>query len=362
MISICIVVMSGQRGSLNRQGPSVRECLWCLANGLPLRYELDEAWLSRVLFHVQGCRDRRFRTVPSAGATYPLEVYVSSLGRIFPLKTGLYKYVSCSGNLVQSSVNADFEGFLFSVLPGRTVTYYGERGYMYVRNEVGHALQNLFLSLVSHGLWGSVRLVELEFGPGKPQYIAARVDVARVDSHCRGFSLEKGLPFDTTVVLRRSIRNYSREAISSESLLDVLKWSMGEIVAGSRPYLKFGEEYGVNGSVAVFNVRGLDKGIYEFNAKDMELELVRTGDFREKLWRASLMQESVRRATAVIVLFGDGLLGEVEAGAVGQNIYLNAVDEGLGTVAIGAFHEEDFLEVFGEQRPLYVFPLGKPAE
>lgn len=51
----------------------------------------------------------------------------------------------------------------------------------------------------------------------------------------------------------------------------------------------------------------------------------------------------------------------MEAGHVGQNIYLQATALGIGTVAVGAFYDEKVEEVVGSrpnERALYVFPLG----
>ena len=54
----------------------------------------------------------------------------------------------------------------------------------------------------------------------------------------------------------------------------------------------------------------------------------------------------------------------IEVGHVGQNIYLQATALGLGTVAVGAFHDEEVREVVeasASERPLYVMPIGVPA-
>jgi nitroreductase len=54
----------------------------------------------------------------------------------------------------------------------------------------------------------------------------------------------------------------------------------------------------------------------------------------------------------------------MEVGHAGQNIYLQATALGLGTVAVGAFHDESVREVLRldrKYRPLYIMPVGKPA-
>jgi len=54
----------------------------------------------------------------------------------------------------------------------------------------------------------------------------------------------------------------------------------------------------------------------------------------------------------------------MEVGHAGQNIYLQATALGLGTVAIGAFHDEQVSQVLRLDeplKPLYIMPVGKPA-
>jgi nitroreductase len=54
----------------------------------------------------------------------------------------------------------------------------------------------------------------------------------------------------------------------------------------------------------------------------------------------------------------------MEAGHVGQNIALQAVALGLGTVMVGAFDDEEIrkaLKLEEQVRPLYIVPVGKPV-
>jgi SagB-type dehydrogenase family enzyme len=54
----------------------------------------------------------------------------------------------------------------------------------------------------------------------------------------------------------------------------------------------------------------------------------------------------------------------VEVGHAGQNIYLQSTALGLGTVAVGAFRDEEVrqvLELNVKIRPLYMMPIGKQA-
>jgi SagB-type dehydrogenase family enzyme len=50
----------------------------------------------------------------------------------------------------------------------------------------------------------------------------------------------------------------------------------------------------------------------------------------------------------------------MEVGHVGQNVSLQAIALGLGTVMIGAFEDKQIREVLGiKEEPLYIIPVGK---
>jgi SagB-type dehydrogenase family enzyme len=107
----------------------------------------------------------RYRTAPSAGATYPLELFVVS-------GEGLFRYLSAKHSLEKHS-DQDIRSALASAGWGqnfieeapltlvfaaefaRTTRRYGERGIRYVYMEAGHAAQNVHLQAESLGL-GSV--------------------------------------------------------------------------------------------------------------------------------------------------------------------------------------------------------------
>ena len=118
--------------------------------------------VSQLLWAVQGITDSRGRrTAPSAGATYPLEVYLVA-GNVLQLEPGIYRY-SPSGHsldrVIEGDLRADLaeaalmqmwmaNGAMMIVITAvyeRTTGRYGERGIRYVHMEAGHAAQNLYL-------------------------------------------------------------------------------------------------------------------------------------------------------------------------------------------------------------------------
>ncbi|MGC8867554.1 MAG: SagB/ThcOx family dehydrogenase [Elusimicrobiales bacterium] len=125
--------------------------------------------LSQLLWAAQGITDQRgFRTAPSAGALYPLELYVVA-GNVDDLPDGIYKYNPhkhelvmvikgdkrvevCKAAFSQTSIKNAPAAIVFSAVYERTTRRYGERGIRYVHMEVGHAAQNIHLQAVSLNL------------------------------------------------------------------------------------------------------------------------------------------------------------------------------------------------------------------
>ncbi len=125
--------------------------------------ELSQAQLGQLLWAAQGetSGDHK-RTAPSAGAKYPLEMYVV-------LRTGLYHYRTRAHALDrrsasdlrravtqaaygQDAVAGAAAVFVFAADFQRTASKYGERAPRYVHIEAGHAAQNLLLEAVGLGL------------------------------------------------------------------------------------------------------------------------------------------------------------------------------------------------------------------
>ena len=137
--------------------------------------------LSQLLWSAQGITESRYglRTAPSAGALYPLEVYVA-VERVDGLHTGVYRYAPrqhrlelvvdgsvreqlCRDALSQSAVVDAPVTLAFAAVFERATRKYGERGRRYVAMEAGHAAQNVCLQATSLGL-GTVVMGAFEDG------------------------------------------------------------------------------------------------------------------------------------------------------------------------------------------------------
>ncbi|MBS3758505.1 MAG: SagB/ThcOx family dehydrogenase [Desulfobacterales bacterium] len=130
---------------------------------------LTLAHIGQLLWAAQGITNSRgFRTAPSAGALYPLEIYLVA-GKAEKINPGIYHYrpaghqleqvkagdhrkAVCDAALSQSAVrNAPVSIIITGVLE-RTTAKYGKRGIQYVFMEAGHAAQNVLLQAVSLNL------------------------------------------------------------------------------------------------------------------------------------------------------------------------------------------------------------------
>jgi len=128
--------------------------------------------LSNLLWAAQGITDpiNKFRASPSAGATYPLEMYlVVKRGGVEELTEGVYHYdpythtlerisdIDVSEDLYYAAVSQRWVreapvNIVIACVYERTTLRYGERGVRYVHMEAGHAAENLYLQAVSLGL------------------------------------------------------------------------------------------------------------------------------------------------------------------------------------------------------------------
>jgi SagB-type dehydrogenase family enzyme len=125
--------------------------------------------ISQILWSAQGITSARgFRTAPSAGALYPLELYVIA-GNVKNLPAAIYKYTPrdhalleiVSGDkrsdlsraaLRQGAIRKAPAVILFCAVYERATGKYGQRGIRYVHMEVGHAAQNACLQAIALGL------------------------------------------------------------------------------------------------------------------------------------------------------------------------------------------------------------------
>lgn len=145
---------------------------------------LDINQLSQILWAAQGITDSAgHRTAPSAGADYPLALYIVA-GNITGLSKGLYKYIP-KGHMLARVSDGDLRpeifqisinqlhilnaAFLLIYTEDKTISkVYAKKSDQKVNTEVGASLQNVFLQGVAMGLgvavstsWDEVKLKDI---------------------------------------------------------------------------------------------------------------------------------------------------------------------------------------------------------
>jgi SagB-type dehydrogenase family enzyme len=125
---------------------------------------LSDSQVSQLLWAAQGISGSGgLRTAPSAGALYPLELYLVTARGVFhyePVSHALTAWRPGDrrdrlrrGALGQAALGAAPAVFVFTAVYARTAAKYGAaRGTRYVHLEAGHAAQNLLLQAAALGL------------------------------------------------------------------------------------------------------------------------------------------------------------------------------------------------------------------
>jgi len=187
--------------------------------------------------------------------------------------------------------------------------------------------------------------------------------------------LDSEVSIEETLLRRRSIRDYSPEALTIEEVSQLL-WAAQGITdpRGFRTAPSAGALYPLEVYLVVGKVRGLSPGVYHYEPKGHRIIKVIDGDLRKRLASAALGQAWVKEGAISLVFtavyhrttrkYGDRGIRYVhmEVGHAAQNVYLQAVALGLGTVVVGAFFDEEVKEMLllpPEEQPLYVMPVGR---
>ncbi len=189
----------------------------------------------------------------------------------------------------------------------------------------------------------------------------------------------RGLSLEEAVEVRRSVRHYADVPLTLEELSRLLHAAQGitEPRFGFRAAPSAGALYPIELYVVVHRVAGLEMGIYHYAPHEHQLERVQSGDFRARIVAVGIGQDFLGTAGVCLVLtavfqrtrwrYRERTYRYVllEAGHIGQNIYLAATSMGMGACAVGAFLDDavnELLGVDGEQEAaLYILSVGKRA-
>ena len=180
---------------------------------------------------------------------------------------------------------------------------------------------------------------------------------------------------EQALLSRRSIRTYSRDALTVDDLTQLL-WAAQGVThpQGYRTAPSAGALYPLELYAVVGHMVGLPTGFYRYRCLEHALELKSARDLRPELCRAALNQRPVERAPATFLLTavygrmtakygGRGArYVDMEAGHAAQNVGLQAAALDLKSVVIGAFHDNEVKQAAAlpaDEEPLYLIPVGK---
>ena len=185
--------------------------------------------------------------------------------------------------------------------------------------------------------------------------------------------LEGKMSVEEALARRRSRREFKDYSLTMGQVSQLL-WSSQGITEENRDF-RTAPSAGATYPLDIYLVVGKDKvenlkaGVYHYNPHHHSLTIILGEDWKRGLARACLRQRFIEDAPVSLVITAEfsritnryGKRGiyyaYMEAGHVGQNVYLQAESLGLGTVVIGAFYEEDVSQALNlpdQHIPLYV--------
>lgn len=129
------------------------------------RKDVSPEDISQLLWACQGITDERggYRSSPSAGALYPLEIYLAKADGLFHYIPKDHKLEIISDKdprpeLADAAYRQHYAAeagidIIIAAVYGRVTSKYADRGTRYTDMEAGHAAQNVFLQASALGLW-----------------------------------------------------------------------------------------------------------------------------------------------------------------------------------------------------------------
>ena len=347
------------------------------------------------------------RTNPSAGALYPTEIYIQIRG-VEGFVDGIYHLNPYESALVLLHTLKEEEGiesflhvkkvmgfvFLFSTLYYRSSWKYKHRAFRYCLQDTGHMLGTLEASCVlsdkSYRILYDIDKNALNglFGFSKEEFFLSCAIVGMEDeiftckelcmelphidstgSFEQSFLIEKTYDETSKISLnkqmkvpkfnfekerlkqaiwkRRSIRDFTQEAISKEDFLEVMRYLNEPIPS----------DCDVNVEIfAIINqVTGMEQGLYK------EGIYRKLGDFSQKAGYLCLEQSLGARSGVTFFLVGNDVQNYQamlqKAGILGHRLYIISEYLGFGCSGIGAYYDEEVME-FLQTKEIILYALA----
>ena len=181
---------------------------------------------------------------------------------------------------------------------------------------------------------------------------------------------------------RRTHRSFQRRALTLKQFSQMVWAAYGVTAVAPGHQLKTAPSAGATYPIDIYAVVGeggvesVAPGVYHYRPESHSVRPVSSGDLRTHVAAACLRQMWMAPAPLFIVITGDyarciakyGPRGviytHIEAGHVGQNVFLQAEALFLKAGIVGAFEKEDLgkaLHIPAAHEPLLVMPVGYPG-
>lgn len=183
---------------------------------------------------------------------------------------------------------------------------------------------------------------------------------------------------------RKSSRDFSAQPTKMSKIGQLLGLSNGirHLVGNGKDGHRNAPSAGGLGSCEVYllalNVEGAEKGIYHYDVSAHQLRLLKAGDFKEWVWRMTLLQGELQEAGALLFLASNQAklrskygarayrLGLLDAGHVSENVYLVAAALDLAVTATGGFIDDEVNSALGldgvDDCVVLVLAVGEPTD
>ena len=117
-------------------------------------------------------------------------------------------------------------------------------------------------------------------------------------------SYKSNTSIEEALLRRRSIRDYRNEQLSLSEVSQILWAAQGitDKAEGLRTAPSAGALYPIEVYLVAANVKDLNPGIYKYSPQDHSLKKISEGDKRREISDASLKQESITSASAIVVI------------------------------------------------------------
>ena len=184
----------------------------------------------------------------------------------------------------------------------------------------------------------------------------------------------------TLLTSRKSSRDFSQKPVSISEVSEILYFSAGitnnrkELAKTRRSYPSAGAKYPLEIYPLILHGKNIENGLYHYNVLEHSLEILLKPLKNEDIENIWTSQKWFKKASVIIIItaiyerstikYGNKGIGFnlIEAGHLGQNIYLLAEEMGIGCCAIGGLKEKPLIKLLDinpdKEIPIYYIALG----